>query len=292
MMIRYTLRGVFSIALAACFVLPGGTVSTARGAAAVKAANSDSAAGPAKPTGKVDLNTATAEQLEELPGIGAAYAKKIIAGRPYNSVKDLEKSGIPKSRLQKIVPLVSLPSAAAPVKVVKPARGAVAVASKTDEPVQKTEKPAAADKKPAVVVDLNTATAAQLEELPGIGAAYAKKIIKSRPYHSVNDLGKSGIPQYRLEKVLPLVTVTAAEPAVQSAPKVAKVVRKPAPSSAQPAAVVVAKAPPTKGMVWVNTESKVYHKEGSRWYGKTKSGKWMTEEDAIKEGDRSAKEKN
>jgi hypothetical protein len=45
-----------------------------------------------------------------------------------------------------------------------------------------------------------------------------------------------------------------------------------------------AKTPPQKGMVWANTDSKVYHKEGSRWYGKTKDGKWMTEEDAKKEG--------
>jgi len=37
--------------------------------------------------------------------------------------------------------------------------------------------------------------------------------------------------------------------------------------------------------VWVNTSSHVYHKQGSRWYGKTKHGKYMSEQDAIKEGD-------
>ena len=37
-------------------------------------------------------------------------------------------------------------------------------------------------------------------------------------------------------------------------------------------------------MVWVNTDTGVYHKPGSRWYGKTKQGKWMTEQDAIKAG--------
>ena len=43
-------------------------------------------------------------------------------------------------------------------------------------------------------------------------------------------------------------------------------------------------APPEKGMVWVNLGSKKYHKEGSEWYGKTKSGKYMSEADAIKAG--------
>ena len=43
------------------------------------------------------------------------------------------------------------------------------------------------------------------------------------------------------------------------------------------------------GLVWVNTESHVYHKEGSRFYGKTKQGKYVSEADAIKEGDRASK---
>lgn len=38
------------------------------------------------------------------------------------------------------------------------------------------------------------------------------------------------------------------------------------------------------GMVWVNTESGVYHKRGTRWYGRTKQGKYMLEADAIKAG--------
>ena len=42
------------------------------------------------------------------------------------------------------------------------------------------------------------------------------------------------------------------------------------------------------GMVWVNTDSGVYHKPGTHWYGKTKQGKYMTEADAQKAGYRAA----
>jgi hypothetical protein len=43
------------------------------------------------------------------------------------------------------------------------------------------------------------------------------------------------------------------------------------------------------GLVWVNTETHVYHREGSRFYGTTKKGKYMTEADAMKEGNKAAK---
>jgi hypothetical protein len=42
------------------------------------------------------------------------------------------------------------------------------------------------------------------------------------------------------------------------------------------------------GLVWVNTETRVYHREGSRFYGTTKKGKYMTEAEAIKEGNKAA----
>jgi hypothetical protein len=51
----------------------------------------------------------------------------------------------------------------------------------------------------------------------------------------------------------------------------------------------VAKVPPQKGMVWVNTESGIFFREGERWYGKTKEGKFMTEADAKKAGYHEAK---
>ena len=44
------------------------------------------------------------------------------------------------------------------------------------------------------------------------------------------------------------------------------------------------------GKVWVNTESGVYHK-GGKWYGATKQGKFMTEQEAKQAGYRAAKSK-
>ena len=56
------------------------------------------------------------------------------------------------------------------------------------------------------------------------------------------------------------------------------------PASKPGAATKPAPSARTVGMVWVNTESGVYHKPGTRWYGKTKQGKYMTEADAKKAG--------
>jgi hypothetical protein len=182
---------------------------------------------------------------------------------------------------------------------------------------QTVESGQAADPK----IDLNTASQAALESLPGVDAYTAKQIIAGRPYTSVADLSKAGLPASTIEKITPLVKVgpagKAAAATEKGGQKAAAGVGKAADATAkgvekgvsaaskgvQTGAAATASAadtvnrkmtgaprvPPQAGMVWVNTATKIYHKEGDPSYGTTKKGKWLTEEEAVKQGYRAAK---
>jgi DNA uptake protein ComE-like DNA-binding protein len=274
------------------------------------------AAAPAGKTDLIDLNSATQKQLETLPGVDPAIARKIIAARPYAAVSELARAGVPAEVILQIAPLVKVgPAAAAGGPTMGSARGPRGRPG-VDLSIPPTPKK----------LDLNTASEKELRSLPGVGAVTARRIINNRPYASVEDLARAGVPPATITRIAPLAMAgpvpgtagaagaamaekesggpaaqgsAAATGAASSAPPPAPIAPVTPPAAAVPSPALAPSAtpgtpaggaaapagqPPVKGMVWVDLDRRIYYFEGDRFYGNTKHGQYMTESDAIAAG--------
>jgi competence protein ComEA len=99
-LVRYLILSLLALSLVAA------PQKAAKSAAAKSTAAAKTASSTA--TGKLlDLNSASADDLKALPGIGDAYSKKIIDNRPYKRKDELvSKKVIPEATYQKIRNLV------------------------------------------------------------------------------------------------------------------------------------------------------------------------------------------
>lgn len=158
---------------------------------------------PLAPGERINPNTASVDELARLPRVGEGLARRIVERREtrgaFRSLGDLDSvSGVGPALLANVAPHLTL--APAP-----------AVAALRASPSARAERGRAA---PAGgPVDVNRATAAQLESLPGIGPALAARILAHRerngPFRSPEELGEvPGIGAAKLQRLRPLVRVT------------------------------------------------------------------------------------
>ena len=123
--------------------------------------------------------------------------------------------------------------------------------------------------------------------LKAVGACFAALALMSIPAIQAYQADTTaGTATKKVKKKASEAATTGDQAATQATETAKKAV--PAPTKVvSDSEIAAAKA---SGKVWVNTDTGVYHK-GGKWYGATKQGKFMAEDDAIKAGYHASKTK-
>lgn len=164
---------------------------------------------PLAPGERIDPNRASAPELDRLPKVGPSLARRIVEHRVANgsfrTLGDLDEvPGVGPAVLEAITPHVAL--RAGPTSS-GPDLRAGAVPGTTSRPGGGSASGAATP-----LLGLNSASAAELEALPGIGPALAKRIVEWRSEHgrfrTVDELeAVPGIGPSLLQRIAPLLRI-------------------------------------------------------------------------------------
>lgn len=162
----------------------------------------------------LDLNQADHAQLLQLPGVGDSLARRIetyrVTHHGFRDVDELRQvSGIGPKMLEKLRPFVYVEAAASDEESELPPPVPPVVV-----PTQKEKKPRTLSPKKATLterIDVNQATAEELQRLPGIGPTLARRIVETRgqqSFQSVEELRRvRGIGAKTLERLRPHVVI-------------------------------------------------------------------------------------
>jgi len=164
-----------------------------------------------EPVLRIDLNRADRAELLQLPGVGDKLAQRIETYRrdhgPFRRVDELRRvPGFGPKMLERLRPFLTVePPEDEDDEDDDPPAPAMGGKGKPDRPATAKQ-----GLDPSRAIDVNRASATELQRLPGIGPKLADRIIAARekaPFKSVNDLRKvSGIGPKTLDKLRPFVT--------------------------------------------------------------------------------------